>query len=243
MTETLAKKRIFIGTLPGMAEPNRREHDCLTLNGSDLMPLEAPWRGTTRSPLILVESPFRQLIPFSMFDPGLGDSNLLIMAKSGALQNLLAQQFLLMAARSNPRISIIERGDSYRPLVELMGGQGDRDEPGILRNHQSLGPGTGEKPEPTKEKVAFLRNLTRYMIGDKPEFGFRAAGQHYHRGHLQHLQTEVFSPLQSHPDLYGFGSDTLHLERQGRAQQGRGASGCHQVAHLDWRHRGLCPIA
>ena len=75
-----------------------------------------------------------------------------------------------------------------------MGGQGDRDEPGILRNHKSLGPGTGEKPQPTKEKVAFLRNLTRYMIGNRSEFGFRAAGQHYHRGHLQHLQTEVFSP-------------------------------------------------
>ena len=35
----------------------------------------------------------------------------------------MVQQFLLMAARDNPLISIIERGDSYRPLVELMGGR------------------------------------------------------------------------------------------------------------------------
>ena len=28
-----------------------------------------------------------------------------------------------MAARANPLISILERGDSYQPLVELMGGE------------------------------------------------------------------------------------------------------------------------
>jgi len=35
----------------------------------------------------------------------------------------MAQIFLLMMARANPLISILERGDSYRPLVELMGGR------------------------------------------------------------------------------------------------------------------------
>ena len=45
MTETLAKRRIFVGTLPGMAERNKREHDCLTLNAADLLPIEIPWRG------------------------------------------------------------------------------------------------------------------------------------------------------------------------------------------------------
>jgi type IV secretory pathway VirB4 component len=28
-----------------------------------------------------------------------------------------------MMARANPQISIIERGDSYQPIVELMGGR------------------------------------------------------------------------------------------------------------------------
>jgi hypothetical protein len=123
MTETLAKKRILVGSLPGLAEPNQREHDCLTLNGADLMPVEVPWGGMTGSPLILVETPFQQLIPFSVFDPSLADSNVLIMAGSGGGKTFLAQQFLLMAARSNPQICIIERGDSYQALVELMGGR------------------------------------------------------------------------------------------------------------------------
>ena len=165
MTETLAKKRVFIGTLPGMAEANKREHDCLTLNGADLLPLEVPWPGTLTAPLMLVETPFRQLIPFSMFDSSLGDANLLIMAKTGGGKTFMAQQFLLMAARSNPRISIIERGSSYQPLVELMEGRVIEMN---LEASETINPWDLEPGEkaPGKEKVAFLKNLTRFMIGD-----------------------------------------------------------------------------
>ena len=35
----------------------------------------------------------------------------------------MAQLLLLMLGRINAQISILERGDSYRPLVELMGGR------------------------------------------------------------------------------------------------------------------------
>src|SRR5579859_762126 len=67
VTETLAKKRLFFGSLPGMGEDDKREQDMLTRNAADLVPVETPWPGTPRSPLILVESPYRQLIPFSPF--------------------------------------------------------------------------------------------------------------------------------------------------------------------------------
>ncbi len=97
--ETIAKRRIFLGTLPGMAEPDKRDQDMLTSNVADLVPVEMPWTGTRRSPLILFETPYRQLIPFSMFDPDLSDANGLLMAKSGGGKTLAAQQMLLMAAR------------------------------------------------------------------------------------------------------------------------------------------------
>jgi type IV secretory pathway VirB4 component len=45
------------------------------------------------------------------------------MAKSGGGKTFLAQLMLLMLARANVRISIMERGDSYEPLVDLMGGR------------------------------------------------------------------------------------------------------------------------
>ena len=95
VAETIAKRRIFLGTLPGMAEADKRDQDMLSSNVADLVPVEMPWTGTRRSPLILFETPYRQLIPFSMFDPDLSDANGLLMAKSGGGKTLAAQQMLL----------------------------------------------------------------------------------------------------------------------------------------------------
>jgi hypothetical protein len=167
MPEDLAKRRLYVGTLPAMTEENKRDHDCLTLHAADLLPVEMPWQGTPQSPLMLLETPYRQLVPFSHFDSALGDANMLIMAKSGGGKTFMAQLFLLMLARANPQISILERGDSYRSLVELMGGRCvDVDLEGtITLNPWDLPPGAAE---PTKDKIAFLKNLTRHMSGDSP---------------------------------------------------------------------------
>ncbi|HLY61331.1 MAG TPA: hypothetical protein VKV95_11325 [Terriglobia bacterium] len=165
IAETLAQKRLFFGGLPAMAGTNKRELDALTLNAADLLPVEMPWRGTPNSPSILFETPHRQLVPFSPFDPGLENANLLIMAVAGGGKTFLAQQLLLMLARLNTLISILERGDSYRPLVDLMGGRViDVD----LEGSETLNPWDLPPGEitPSKDKVAFLKNLTRHMLGD-----------------------------------------------------------------------------
>jgi hypothetical protein len=167
ITETIAKRRLFVNALPGMGELNKREQDMLTSNAADLLPLERPWPGTAQSPLFLLETPYRQLIPFSPFDPAFSDANLLIMAKSGGGKTFMVQQLLSMAARANPLVSILERGDSYRPLVELMGG---RMITMSLDSAQTLNPwdlAHGDR-EPSKNQVAFLKNLTRHMLGDAP---------------------------------------------------------------------------
>ena len=96
---------------------------------------------------------------------GMGDANMLIMAKSGGGKTFMAQLFLLMMARANPLISILERGDSYRPLVELMGGRVIEVN---LEGNETLNPWdlpSGET-SPSKDKIAFLKNLTRHMLGD-----------------------------------------------------------------------------
>lgn len=167
ITETLAKRRLFFSSLPGMAEVDRREQDMLSTNAADLLPVETPWQGTARSPLFLLETPYRQLIPFSPFDPSLSDPNMLIMAKSGGGKTFMVQQLLSMASRANPLVSIIERGDSYRPLVELMGG---RMITMSLDSHQTINPWDLPKGErqAAKDQVAFLKNLTRHMLGDNP---------------------------------------------------------------------------
>src|SRR5215469_14627124 len=167
VSETLAKRRLFFSSLPGMGEQDRREQDLLTSNAVDLLPVEMPWQGKPRSPLFLVETPYRQLIPFSPFDPGLSDANVLTMAKSGGGKTLMTQLLLSMAARANTLVSIIERGDSYKPLIELMGG---RMITMSLDTEQTINPwdlpeGEGQ---PAKDHVAFLKNLTRHMLGDNP---------------------------------------------------------------------------
>ncbi len=165
VSETIAKRRIFLGTLPGMAEADKRDQDMLTSNVADLVPVEMPWTGTRRSPLILFETPYRQLIPFSMFDPDLSDANGLLMAKSGGGKTLAAQQMLLMAARANPLISILERGDSYHPLVELMGGEMIEVS---LDSDQTINPWDLPRGEtkPANDQISFLKNLTRHMLGE-----------------------------------------------------------------------------
>jgi type IV secretory pathway VirB4 component len=167
IAETLAQKRFLFSGLPGQAEGNKRELDVLTLHAADLLPVEMPWRGTPNSPLMLFETPYRQLIPFSPFDPTLGDANQLIMAKSGGGKTFMTQGFLLMMARAKPLISILERGDSYEPLVELMGGRVINVD---LDGRETLNPWDLPAGEtvPSNEKTAFLKNLTRHMLGESP---------------------------------------------------------------------------
>ena len=167
LQEDLAKRRLFVGALPGMGEQNERENDCLTVHAADLLPIETSWRGMPQSPLVLLETPYRQLVPFSPWDASLADANMLIMAASGGGKTFMAMLFLLMMSRIKPLISILERGDSYRPLVELMGGRCiDVDLEGtVTLNPWDLPPGTAT---PGKDKIAFLKNLTRHMIGDSP---------------------------------------------------------------------------
>lgn len=163
--ETLAKRRLYFSTLPGMAEMDRREQDMLTTNAADLLPIETPWQGTPWSPLFVMETPYRQLIPFSPFDPGLNDANILLMSMTGGGKTMMMQMLLSMAARINPLVSIIERGDSYQPLVELMGGQMISMSLDSDQTINAWDLPTGER-EPSKDQVAFLRNLTRHMMGE-----------------------------------------------------------------------------
>jgi len=99
-----------------MADPDKRDQDLLTSNAATCASRDT----LARHPVATVPAgnSYRQLIPFSPFDPGLSDANHAGDGQRQAAEDVMVQQFLLMAARSNPLISILERGDSYRPLVE-----------------------------------------------------------------------------------------------------------------------------
>ena len=168
LTETLATRRIYLSTLPGLAEDDRRDLDLLTPHGADLLPLELPWPGTTRSPLMLFETPYRQLLPFSPFDPALENANAIIAATSGTGKSVLVGKMLLTCARQDVQVSVIERGDSYHHAVAFMGGEMITMS---LDSRQTINPFDLEpgQTEPSNDHLSFLKNLTRFMIGDSGE--------------------------------------------------------------------------
>lgn len=163
--ENKAKLRLYISSLPGMMGPDKRDHDLLTTHASDLVPIEMPWNGTPRSPLMLIETPYRQLLPFSPFDANLSDANMILAAASGHGKSVLMGHMLLQAARQDNLVSILERGNSYRPMVEYMDGQMITV---ALDSQTTLNPWDLEpgETEPTKEQIAFLKSLTRFMLGE-----------------------------------------------------------------------------
>lgn len=166
--EDKAKLRLYVNGLPGMIDLDKRDHDLLTTHAADLLPIEMPWEGTPRSPLMLFETPYRQLVPFSPFDPNLSDANMLIAAGTGHGKSMLMGQMLLQAAREDNLVSILERGDSYRSMVEYMDGQMISvalDSEHTI-NAWDLQPG---EREPSKEQVALLKNLGRFMIGESAD--------------------------------------------------------------------------
>ena len=157
LPEDMAKRRLYIGSLPGLAEENKREHDCFTLHAADLLMVEAPWQGTPHSPLILLETPYRALVPFSPFDPSLSDANVLITAKSGGGKTFMAQLFLTMMARLNPLISILERGQLIPAAGRADGGQVHRRGPRRRGDAQRMGSAAGQHQSHRRTRLHFSR--------------------------------------------------------------------------------------
>ena len=163
--ESLAQRRLLVSSLPGMAEEDSRDHDLLTPHAADLVPVEMPWAGTTRAPLMIFETPYRQLVPFSPFDASLENANMIVAAASGSGKSVVVGEMLLMCGRQDVQVSIIERGDSYLPAVTYMGGQMISMS---LDSTQTINPFDLEAGDtvPSNDHLAFLKNLTRFMIGD-----------------------------------------------------------------------------
>lgn len=123
MDEKEAVRRLYIQSLPGLCTKTRRELECSSKVAANFLPVEGPWEGMEKTPLVLLETPMKQLIGFDMFHPSLGNYSMLLVAQSGFGKSFVAQALLLMAARSNPMFCVIEPGITYTSLVNLMGGK------------------------------------------------------------------------------------------------------------------------
>jgi hypothetical protein len=162
--ESLALRRIIIGTLPGFAGEDLRDMDLLTEHAADMVPVEVPWAGTLDDPAMMFRTPYRQLLPFSHFSPSIENANMILCATSGTGKGVLVGKMLLTYARLGAKVSILERGDSYASAVEYMGGQMitmSLDSPHVI-NPFDLDEG---ETSPSNDHLSFLKSLVRYMIG------------------------------------------------------------------------------
>lgn len=165
LQESEAQTTILINTLPGLALDDKRDHDLLSSHAADLCPLELPWEGTPATPLMLLPTPYRQLIPYSPFDPSIENANGLVIATSGSGKSVAISMMLLAAARRECRISIIERGNSYEDTIRFLGGEmitmsldSDR-----AINPFDLDPG---EVVAGRDQEAFLVTLLHHMVGE-----------------------------------------------------------------------------
>lgn len=163
--ESQTNRRFFINQLGGCADYDRREKTLLSSNVADFLPLEMPWAGTPRSPLMIWETPYRQALPYSPYDAQYSNANGLVCAGSGTGKSVVVGKMLLTAWRAGGKISILERGNSYKHAVDFMGGQMievSLDSNAVI-NPFDLDPG---EVDPSPEHISYLRVLTRFMIGD-----------------------------------------------------------------------------
>ena len=163
--ETLAQKRLFFSSLPGMADNDKRDLDLLTAHVADLLPVELPWAGTEKYPLMIFDTPYRQCFPFSPFDPNIENANMLVAATSGTGKSVLVGKMLLTSARQGVKVSILERGDSYYYPVKYMGGEMITMslDSAYTINPFDLEPG---QLVPSNDQLSFLTQLVHFMIGE-----------------------------------------------------------------------------
>ena len=170
-----------------------------------------------------------------MFDPDLSDANGFLMAKSGGGKTLAAQQMLLMAARANPLISILERGDSYQPLVELMGGEMIEMS---LDSDQTINPWDLPRGEtkPSNDQISFLKNLTRHMLGENtpPDLDIDLLDSVLLEAIASTYKTLQRQDLEPDSALRGSGRGTGALAGPGSQSEDQcdGADGLDQAARL-----------
>ncbi len=161
MQETLAAFDIFSEMAVPNARSRERQKKIKTTNLSDFLPVFGPWRGHETAS-ILLRSRLGSLVKFDPFSSKLTNHNILISGGSGSGKSFCANVLLLQLLKENPKIYIVDIGNSYGRLCELMGGESLK--LGMDMN-LSLNPFDLLEGEvsPSGEKIKFLVSLIELM--------------------------------------------------------------------------------
>jgi conjugal transfer ATP-binding protein TraC len=169
MQETLASFDIFCDLAIPNCRGRERSKRIKTSNLSDFLPIFGPWEGHSRASVVL-RSRLGSLVKFDPFSSNLPNHNILISGSSGSGKSVLANLLLLELLKENPKIYIVDVGNSYGRMCELMGGESVR-----LGIDMTLSLNPFDLPEgetvPSGEKIKFLVSLVEMMTKESGTSG------------------------------------------------------------------------
>ncbi|MBV8881317.1 MAG: TraC family protein, partial [Planctomycetaceae bacterium] len=117
---------LFLQSLPLSYDPAfdrglKRSRSIVSTNLADLLPVYGPYRGTA-TPEVLLQNRRGEPIAFSLFDSQVAPHGI-VTGTSGAGKSFFTNYFAASVRRSGSPVFILDRGNSYRKLCEVLGGR------------------------------------------------------------------------------------------------------------------------
>lgn len=117
---------LFLQSLPLSYDPAydrglKRSRSIVSTNLADLLPVYGPYRGTA-TPEILLQNRRGEPISFSFFDSQVAPHGI-ITGTSGAGKSFFTNYFAASVRRKGSPVFILDRGNSYKKLCEVLGGR------------------------------------------------------------------------------------------------------------------------
>lgn len=127
---------VFMAAIPGacFCGKVKREHLVKSTNVANFMPVLGPITPADKS-IMLMGGPYQTLFAYDPFDKRLPASHTLVFGGTGSGKSFTTNLLVLSIASQNPLIFIIDKGGSYKKLVNMLGGSYiDLSTPGISFN-------------------------------------------------------------------------------------------------------------
>jgi conjugal transfer ATP-binding protein TraC len=160
---------IYLQSLPMMYHPEsdkglKRAFTMMSSNVADMLPLYGSFQGTP-TPEVLLQNRRGELVFFSPFDSDVAPHTV-VTGVSGAGKSFMMNYALASAARRGAHVIIIDKGNSYRNLSEILGGQYVVFDPNRPLRINPI----GRAEEMDKERLIFVKAVLSEMCaqGEEP---------------------------------------------------------------------------
>lgn len=139
----------------------RRGRKMMGVNLAHLLPYYGSFQGTP-SPDLLFLNRRGEPVTFSFFDSNVAAHGI-VCGVSGSGKSVFANNLIMSVLRRGSRVFVLDRGNSYRKLCRLLGGDYVEFHPDRPRSVSPCGKAGPQGQEISREKLIFLRDLVAEM--------------------------------------------------------------------------------